>query len=414
MRCSARTAPASRRSPRSWPASSSRAPERCCIDGREVRYRSPYEALSDGIAMVFQETSLVPSMTVAQNIYLGKEKPLNRLRGIYIAAQQFLQSLNFTVDPAAIGRHPRRRQAADGRDRPRRAPQGEDPHLRRADRDADARGEAPFLRADEAAAEDRRLDRLHHPRARGSAGACRPHHHPARRRAGGVTGRTAEFDRDKVVRAMVGRALLDEIYNVRRGAGGDPQAAAPKVLSVRDISMGTAVRNNSFSVFEGQITGVFGLIGSGRTETFKIVAGIYKRDFRRGGEIELDGRKVRYRVPAAGGARPRRLRHRGPQERGLLRDDVDRRELLLRPARRRARRHPPSSAWPRCARLSARMVAAAQRQGDQRRGARRRALRRQPAEGRHRQGPDPDAAPRSSSTSRRAASTSAPSRRSTS
>jgi len=41
-------------------------------------------------------------MTVAQNIYLGKEKPLNRLRGIYISAQQFLQSLNFHVDPAAL------------------------------------------------------------------------------------------------------------------------------------------------------------------------------------------------------------------------------------------------------------------------------------------------------------------------
>ena len=45
--------------------------------------------------MVFQETSLVPSMTVAQNLYLGNEKFLNRLRGIYISAQQFLQSLNF-------------------------------------------------------------------------------------------------------------------------------------------------------------------------------------------------------------------------------------------------------------------------------------------------------------------------------
>ncbi|TGR60459.1 ATP-binding cassette domain-containing protein, partial [Mesorhizobium sp. M2D.F.Ca.ET.223.01.1.1] len=55
---------------------------------------------------------------------------------------------------------------------------------------------------------------------------------------------------------------------------------------------------NSFSIFEGQITGVFGLIGSGRTETFKIVSGIYKRDFLRGGAIELDDKPVRYLVPA--------------------------------------------------------------------------------------------------------------------
>ena len=70
--------------------------------GKEVTYASPFEALRDGIAMVFQETSLVPSMTVAQNLYLGDEKFLNRLRGVYIAAQQFLQSLNFSVDPTAL------------------------------------------------------------------------------------------------------------------------------------------------------------------------------------------------------------------------------------------------------------------------------------------------------------------------
>ena len=51
--------------------------------------------------MVYQETSLVPSMTVAQNLYLGDEKFFNRLRGTYIEAQQFLQSLNFPVDPTA-------------------------------------------------------------------------------------------------------------------------------------------------------------------------------------------------------------------------------------------------------------------------------------------------------------------------
>ena len=69
------------------------------------------------------------------------------------------------------------------------------------------------------------------------------------------------------------------------------------MLSVQDISMSSVVRNNSFSIYEGQITGVFGLIGSGRTETFKVVSGIYKRDFLRGGDIELNGKPVRYYVP---------------------------------------------------------------------------------------------------------------------
>jgi len=53
--------------------------------------------------MVFQENSLVPTMTVAQNLFLGQEKFYNRLRGIYIAAQQFLQSLNSTSPDATVG-----------------------------------------------------------------------------------------------------------------------------------------------------------------------------------------------------------------------------------------------------------------------------------------------------------------------
>src|SRR5471032_1635518 len=47
--------------------------------GKAVKFANPAQALGQGIAMVFQETSLVPSMTVAQNLYLGNEKFLNRL-----------------------------------------------------------------------------------------------------------------------------------------------------------------------------------------------------------------------------------------------------------------------------------------------------------------------------------------------
>jgi len=65
------------------------------VNGIEVAPKTPLEARHLGIAMVFQENSLVPTMTVAQNLFLGQERFYNRLRGIYISAQQFLQSLNF-------------------------------------------------------------------------------------------------------------------------------------------------------------------------------------------------------------------------------------------------------------------------------------------------------------------------------
>jgi simple sugar transport system ATP-binding protein len=63
--------------------------------------------------------------------------------------------------------------------------------------------------------------------------------------------------------------------------------------------MGSLVKNNSFSIYGGQVTGVFGLVGSGRTESAKIIAGVSKRNFFYGGEVFLEDRPVRYRLPRA-------------------------------------------------------------------------------------------------------------------
>jgi simple sugar transport system ATP-binding protein len=74
------------------------------LDGKPITFAVPKDALNAGIAMVYQENSLVPALTVAQNIFLGRERFFNRMRGINIAAQQFLQSLNFGVDPTAASK----------------------------------------------------------------------------------------------------------------------------------------------------------------------------------------------------------------------------------------------------------------------------------------------------------------------
>ncbi len=105
------------------------------IEGKAGALRHAGGSARSGIAMVFQETSLIPTLTVAQNLYLGKESLLNRLRGIYISAQQFFQSLNFDVDPTAMVSSLGAAQQADGRNRARRALQGPHHHLRRTDRD---------------------------------------------------------------------------------------------------------------------------------------------------------------------------------------------------------------------------------------------------------------------------------------
>jgi simple sugar transport system ATP-binding protein len=263
--------------------------------GREIAYASPHAALEAGIAMVFQETSLVPSMTVAQNLYLGTEKFLNRLRGTYISAQQFLQSLNFPVDPNAM-------VATLG------AAKRQMVEIARA-----VHHNAEIIIFDEPTATLTPEEKRHFfaliRRLKTSGVSIVFISHALEEalliadritilRDGElvITDDTSAFDRDRIVAAMVGRTLSGQIYRQRDEA--KLRKAGKKVLSVQDISMSNVVRNNSFSIFEGQITGVFGLIGSGRTETFKIVSGIYKRDFLRGGAIELDDRPVRYLVPS--------------------------------------------------------------------------------------------------------------------
>ena len=140
---------------------------------------------------------------------------LHRGAAVPAVAQFQRRSLGDRVDA-------RRRQEADGRDRARGAPERAGHHLRRAHGLADAGGEASFLLADPRPEGRRRLDHLHLACARGGAADFRPHHGAARRRAGGQR-RRAAFDRDRIIRCMVGRTLSEELYSA--GAQGVAQGA---------------------------------------------------------------------------------------------------------------------------------------------------------------------------------------------
>jgi simple sugar transport system ATP-binding protein len=264
------------------------------VDGKPVRFRAPIEANEAGIAMVFQETSLVPTMSVAQNLFLGQEKGFNRLRGIYIAAQQFMQSLNFDVDPTAmvsslgaakkqmveIARAVLHKARVIIFDEPTATLTPEEKkYFFDLVIDLKRRGVAVIFISH--ALEEALLlaDRIT---------VLRDGRHV-------VTDDKKSFDRARVVRAMVGRDLAETVYGQRKA---QVRAQGERVLSVQNLRMGKMVKNSSLSVFAGQVTGVFGLVGAGRTETFKVVAGILKRDLVDGGEVLLHGKPVRYRVPA--------------------------------------------------------------------------------------------------------------------
>ena len=267
------------------------------LEGKRIQIAGPAFARRYGIAMVYQETSLVPTMTVAQNLYLGDEKFFNRLRGTYIEAQQFLQSLNFPVDPTAtvLSLGTAKRQMVE---------------IARA-----VRLEAKVIIFDEPTAtltpEEKHhlfalIERLREQQvsivfiSHALEEALEISDRITILRDGShiITDDAKSFSRETIIRHMVGRSLTDDLYG-RAADGRQSRPAGEKVLSVQNLSMQNVVRNTSFSVFAGQVTGVFGLVGSGRTETARIIAGVAKRDFFHGGDVRFENRSVRYRTPRA-------------------------------------------------------------------------------------------------------------------
>jgi simple sugar transport system ATP-binding protein len=265
------------------------------LDGQRIQIGGPADARRYGIAMVYQETSLVPSLSVAQNLYLGDEKFFNRLRGTYIEAQQLFQSLNFPVDPTAIVQSlgtAKRQMVEIARavrleakiiifDEPTATLTPEEKHYLFALIGRLRREQVSIIFISHALEEALEIsDRIT----------------ILRDGAHVITGAAKAFSRETIVRHMVGRTLSDELYG-RAADGRAVRRAGEKILSVQNLSMQNVVRNTSFSIFAGQITGIFGLVGSGRTETAKIIAGVTKRDVFHGGDVRLEGRPVRYGTP---------------------------------------------------------------------------------------------------------------------
>ena len=100
---------------------------------------------------------------------------------------------------------------------------------------------------------------------------------------------TAETTRDDIVKMMVGRVIMGE-----QKACSTCPAEAPVVLEVKNLNAGKEVKNVSFNLRKGEILGFAGLMGAGRTE---VARALYGADRKQTGEIYINGKKVNIKTP---------------------------------------------------------------------------------------------------------------------
>ena len=100
---------------------------------------------------------------------------------------------------------------------------------------------------------------------------------------------TADVTKDDIVKMMVGRVIMGE-----QKACSTCPADAPVLLEVKHMNAGKEVKDVSFTLRKGEILGFAGLMGAGRTE---VARALYGADRRQTGEIFLNGKKVKIKTP---------------------------------------------------------------------------------------------------------------------
>lgn len=262
------------------------------LGGRPLVLRSPQEAIRNGIAMIHQELMPIPDLTVAENILLGHE-PASRLlgwidrRAMHREARRLLDLLEVDLP---VTRTMRRLSVA----------QMQTVEIAKA-----LGRNASVLLMDEptAAISDREVGALFNVIAmlkrRGVGIVYITHKMDEVFRIADTitvlrdgfhvgTSPAGEIDRQALIALMVGRPLTSVAS----------KSSVPKgeiALSVRGLSRAGAFRNVSFDVRQGEILGITGLMGAGRTELVSAIFGLAPAD---SGEIYVGGRPVPIRSPA--------------------------------------------------------------------------------------------------------------------
>jgi ribose transport system ATP-binding protein len=261
------------------------------IGGEEVHITTPQEAMRLGISIIYQEFNLVPYMNAAENIFLGRE-PMSKVPGIvdfrrmYAEAERVISELGVRLDvrvpvnQLSVAQQ-QMVEIAKATSRSARIIAMDEPSATLTEHEL----ENLFslirrLRADGVSIIyiSHRLDEIFRIADRvtvlrdGKFIATKP---------------VSETSREEIIRMMVGRELKDTIPK-KEVAHGDV------VLEVKGLNRSGVIHDISFAVRRGEILGIAGLVGAGRTEVARAIFGADPID---SGEILLEGKPVTIRSP---------------------------------------------------------------------------------------------------------------------
>lgn len=263
------------------------------LEGREVEFASPRHAQEHGIAVLHQELPVLPHLSVAENIFLGRQ-PRRGGRIISYAemnrqAKRWLEMIQADIDPRTLlGDLPISRQQlvsiAKALSLEARVIIFDEPsavltssELKRlfqiiASLKAEGRGIVYI---------SHRLEEIFEIGDRVTV-----------LRNGKLVGTEpiARLDRGTLIKMLVGR----QIDESEAQGEAEPSGALAPVLEVRSLSRRGVLQDISFTLHRGEILGVYGLVGAGRTELARALIGADRID---SGEVLLEGRKLRISSP---------------------------------------------------------------------------------------------------------------------
>lgn len=263
------------------------------LDGKEVRFKNPKEAIDSGIFLIPQELDLVPNLTIAENMWLGRE-PLNfwgfmNYKYLFNQAKEILKRVRLNVDPQR-----KVEELSTGQQQ-----------LVAIAKSLVSKAKIIIMDEPTSAISEKEIENLFeiikNLRDEGTSIIYISHkldevfsisQKIAVMRDGKLIaeGKTDQFNYDDVVRLMVGRSI-DKFY-IREKSDIKEEVFRVENLSVTNQSGNKKIVDNvSFFVRKGEILGIYGLIGAGRTETMEAIFGFYHPS-RVKGNIYIDQKLV--------------------------------------------------------------------------------------------------------------------------